>query len=128
MLTTDPAEILESRRLLPAGYWKGSGLAILLDVIAVLLSGGGSTTEISSREAEFSVSQVFIAIDQSKLGNQNSIAPAIKTVVENLHGSILAPNVREVLYPGERVVKTRSENLEKGIPVDRSVWEEVKSL
>ena len=33
-LTTDPAAIEKSGRALPIGYWKGSGLSILLDLIA----------------------------------------------------------------------------------------------
>jgi len=127
-LTTDPSAILESTHLLPAGYWKGSGLAILLDLIAVILSGGESTSEISARPVEFAVCQVFIACDQSMLGEQSSITSAIKNVIEDLHRSTVAPGMKEVLYPGERIVRTRKENLEKGIPVDRSIWEEVKSL
>ena len=33
-LTRDPAAIEATRRPLPIGFWKGSGLAILLDVVA----------------------------------------------------------------------------------------------
>ena len=45
-LTRDPSESLESKRLLPAGYWKGAGMALLLDIIAAVLSGGKSTFNI----------------------------------------------------------------------------------
>ena len=31
-LTSDPGAIEESRRILPTGYWKGSGLALALDL------------------------------------------------------------------------------------------------
>ena len=127
-LTTNPSQILKSGRLLPIGYWKGSGLAILLDVIATVLSGGESTTAISTRHTETAISQVFILIDISKLGNESSIASAVKAIIENLHDSSVADDMKEVLYPGERLVRTRSENLNNGIPVDRSIWEEVKSL
>src|SRR5206468_2022383 len=37
-LTRDPAAIEQSRRPLPIGFWKGSGLAIVLDAIAALLA------------------------------------------------------------------------------------------
>ena len=33
-LTTDPAEIEKTWRVLPMGYWKGSGISIALDLIA----------------------------------------------------------------------------------------------
>jgi len=39
-LTRDPAAIELSARPLPIGYWKGSGLALMLDLMAGLLSGG----------------------------------------------------------------------------------------
>ena len=44
--TQDPAVILESGRALPIGYWKGSGLALLLDMTATLISGGQATYQI----------------------------------------------------------------------------------
>ena len=39
-LTRDPGTIERNRRILPMGYWKGSGLSIVLDMMGVLLSGG----------------------------------------------------------------------------------------
>jgi 3-dehydro-L-gulonate 2-dehydrogenase len=45
-LTRDPAAIEASQRPLPIGYWKGSGLAIVLDMIAAMLSGGRATHQI----------------------------------------------------------------------------------
>src|SRR5260370_9366943 len=39
-LTRDPGAIEASARPLPIGYWKGSGLALMLDLMAVLLSRG----------------------------------------------------------------------------------------
>ena len=41
-LTTDPGEIEKTWRVLPMGYWKGSGLSIALDLIATVLSDGNS--------------------------------------------------------------------------------------
>ena len=36
-ITTDPAEIEKTWRVLPMGYWKGSGISIALDLIATVL-------------------------------------------------------------------------------------------
>lgn len=41
-LTTDPAAIEKTRRMIPIGYWKGSGLSILLDMIATVLTNANS--------------------------------------------------------------------------------------
>src|SRR4029077_4230593 len=45
-LTRDPAAIEASKRPLPIGSWKGSGLSMLLDMMAELLSGCHRTHEI----------------------------------------------------------------------------------
>jgi 3-dehydro-L-gulonate 2-dehydrogenase len=42
--TRDAAAIEATGRLLPIGFWKGSGLALLLDMVAALLSGGTRLT------------------------------------------------------------------------------------
>lgn len=128
VLTTDPSAILESKRLLPMGYWKGSGLAILLDILAAVLSGGQSTNQISVTKEEYGVSQVFVLIDLSQLDNQVSIRSAVQSVINDLHGSTTLPGGSDVLYPGERVLKTRNENLMNGIPVDKSIWDDVRNL
>ncbi|HXN30203.1 MAG TPA: 3-dehydro-L-gulonate 2-dehydrogenase, partial [Polyangiaceae bacterium] len=39
-LTDDPGAILEAGRPLPIGFWKGSGLSLLLDLTVALISGG----------------------------------------------------------------------------------------
>ena len=39
-LTDEPGPIEASMRILPTGYWKGSGFAIMLDVLAAVLGGG----------------------------------------------------------------------------------------
>jgi 3-dehydro-L-gulonate 2-dehydrogenase len=127
-LTIDPAAILESGRMLPAGYWKGSGLAVMLDLIAIVLGGGESTLEISKRGVESRVSQVFVLVDPSRLGSSGAVADAISDVIEDLHRSVPAPGVGQVLAPGDRLKKKRNENLEQGIPVDKSIWDEVRSL
>ena len=45
-LTTDPSEIEKTWRVLPMGYWKGSGLSIVLDLIATVLTDGNSVSKI----------------------------------------------------------------------------------
>jgi 3-dehydro-L-gulonate 2-dehydrogenase len=126
-LSTDPVAITESGLLLPIGYWKGSGLSLLLDILAAILSGGLATNEISKLPAEINVSQVFIAIDLSKLHNTSAIRQALENIIEDYKGAVPIEG-KSVRYPGEGVVKTRKENLEKGIPVNVQVWNEILSL
>ena len=127
-LTKAPEELLESRRMLPAGFWKGAGLSLLLDILATILSGGLSTSEISKNEAEYGVSQVYIAIDLSKLSNASSIPQIISNIIEDYHYSTPAEGAGEIMFPGERSFHTRKKNLENGIPVNQKVWEEIVAL
>ncbi len=127
-LTNRPDEILETMRGLPIGYWKGAGLSLLLDILATILSAGLSTSELSKREKEHGVSQVFIAIDLKKLKNYPSIESTISAIIDDFKASALISAETPVKYPGERVVYLREENLRRGIPVDQKVWEDIISM
>jgi 3-dehydro-L-gulonate 2-dehydrogenase len=129
-LTDEPGVIEETRRILPMGYWKGSGFAILLDVISALLSGGLTTAGIdkSDKGSCGSCCQVFIAIDPLKINTQEFIDKALSDTVEQLKSSEPAVENGEIFYPGEQSLKTRNENMELGIPVDDTVWSKVKEL
>lgn len=127
-LTKDPSAILTSNNTLPIGYWKGAGLSLLLDLLATILSGGLSTHEISKREVEYSLSQAFIAINISKLNNHSAVAKTIEAILSDYHQSIPVEESKKIVYPGERVLQTRKNNLANGIPVLKKIWEEIKLL
>jgi len=127
-MTNDPAEILESWRPVPIGFWKGSGLSLLLDILAAVLSGGQSTHQIKSCSSEYAVSQVFIAINARSLNNFPSINDSINSIINDLKQSVPADASSHVRYPGENIAKIRDENLRNGIPVNKDFWEKLKKL
>jgi len=129
-LTLMPGPIEETRRLLPMGYWKGSGFAVLLDLIAALLSGGLTTSGIdkSGKGSCGRCCQVFIVLDPLKWNTKEFIDQAIQNTIEQLKSSTPVQEGYEVFYPGEQTMKTRKENNELGIPVDDAVWARVKEL
>jgi 3-dehydro-L-gulonate 2-dehydrogenase len=127
-LTNDPGAILAIRRPLPVGYWKGAGLSLLLDILAAILSGGLSTQQISKQEDEYGLSQVFVAIDIKRLPDHSSIPKLINDVISDYKQSIPQDAFSAITYPGERVLKTRKQNLETGVPVMQQVWDEVLKL
>jgi len=113
-LTRDPAAIEGSLRPLPIGFWKGSGLSVLLDATAALLSGGRATHELGLDPLqEVGISQVFLAFDPAVFG---PLGDTVDRIVASLG----------VRYPGEQVVRIRAENLAKGLPVDEALWEELR--
>ena len=124
-LTRDAAAIEASRRPLPIGFWKGSGLAILLDAVAAMLSGGKATHEISQDPLhETDLSQVFVALHPASLGGEQ--AAAMDRIVEDLHAP--APDGMVPRYPGERTLETRRRNMLEGVPVEIDVWRQVLAL
>jgi 3-dehydro-L-gulonate 2-dehydrogenase len=123
-LTRDPAAIEASRRLLPAGFWKGSGLALLLDMAAAILSGGRATHEVpTGPEEETGLSQIFIAFDPSAFSPSEVADGVANRIIEELHRPSNAGE--RVRHPGERTLETRTRNLQEGIPVEPAIWEAV---
>lgn len=127
-LTADPSAVLSSWRILPTGYWKGSSLSLMLDILAAVLSGGISVHEVKSCTSETGVSQVFIAINPRNLKNYHSIDNTITKIITDLHNSVPADDDIKVRYPGENIPLIRDENLRAGIPVKREIWEHILNL
>lgn len=126
-LSRDPAAIENSQRPLPIGFWKGSGLALMLDLIAASLSGGLATHQIvADPDRETRLSQTFIAIDPSRLAPQPDLSSVADQIIEHFQSSKLSRE--RVRYPGERVLAERKENLAQGVPVDPDIWRKVQSL
>lgn len=124
-LSTDATAILKSERLLPVGFWKGSGLSLVLDLLATILSGGNSTAKITKSGAESGVSQVFICIkpngDEQTAALSEEIIAYTKTSTPEHEGGLIS-------YPGENTIKTRAKSLSEGVLVDERIWEVVKGL
>ncbi len=125
-LTRDAAEIEASRRPLPIGFWKGSGLALMLDIVATVLADGRATHEISRDPLhETDLSQVFIAIDPGAPGGGQGIA-AVERIIDDLRAP--SKDGGTPRFPGERTLETRARNMVEGIPVDPGTWEAVRRL
>jgi 3-dehydro-L-gulonate 2-dehydrogenase len=127
-LTRDPAAIERTQRLLPIGFWKGSGLAILLDIVGATLSGGKATHDFSTvPEQESGQSQVFIAIDVAALGPAGESEAIVDGIVDALHAGAAAVG-EAARYPGEHTLEVRRTSLAEGVPVNDDVWREVRAL
>jgi 3-dehydro-L-gulonate 2-dehydrogenase len=128
-LTTDPAAIEASGRALSIGYWKGSGLSLVLDMLAAMLSGGQATHQIpreSTRES--GVSQIFLAIDPSSFAARPDLDRIAAGILQSLRDAVPVDPKRPVRYPGEQTVQLREENLTLGVPVEAAVWAKLQAL
>ena len=124
-LSNDAAIILESQRLLPVGFWKGSGLSLVLDLLATVLSNGSSTAKITSTGKESGSSQVFICI---KPNSNKQTDELIEEIVTYTKTSRLVDERKPILYPGENTLRTRQKSMEDGVLVDEEIWKKILAL
>ena len=127
-LTTDPAEIEKTWRVLPMGYWKGSGISIALDLIATVLTNGNSVNKIGTFGDEVGLSQVMIAIDPSKANNTDLTDGIVNDIIADIKSSQPIQEGKDVLYPGEMESQNILDNMKNGIPVIEEVWESVLNM
>jgi 3-dehydro-L-gulonate 2-dehydrogenase len=127
-LTTDPGQIEQTWRVLPMGYWKGSGLSILMDLMATILSGGNSVADVGSFSDEVGVTQIMIAIDPAKFNTAEETDAIAQRILEDVKASEPVAEGGEVFYPGERSYKSMRDNMENGIPVVEEIWNSVLNM
>jgi 3-dehydro-L-gulonate 2-dehydrogenase len=127
-ITNDPDEILLSELALPMGYWKGSGLAVMLDLLVAVLSGGLSTYGIGELEGETCLSQLFLAFNMDRLTGKQPAGQIVRSVLESVAQCPPLEPGGEVHYPGHRTWLKRLENEKLGIPVAPGTWARILQL
>jgi 3-dehydro-L-gulonate 2-dehydrogenase len=127
-LTRDAAAIESSQRALPVGYWKGSGLSLVLDMLAAMLSGGLATHQIPRDPfRESGVSQIFLAIDPTSIADSQEITHIAEGILDSLKRATPARPDQPIRYPGEQTLQLREENLRLGVPVDLEIWQQLNT-
>lgn len=127
-VSRDPEAILRTRQLLPTGYWKGSGLAIALDLIAASLSGGLTTKEVGLLPIETEVSQVFIAISMDAFPDKDEIERKIDETLRAINQATPLHSGTHVHYPGEGMKREREKSEAEGVFVRDEIWDEIMDL
>jgi 3-dehydro-L-gulonate 2-dehydrogenase len=117
--TTDAAAILDGGHTWPMGFWKGSGMAILLDALAAILSDGHDTASIRPTLSDPGVSQVFIAFQPKHLGGRT----AAERTGEILRS--LAAKSPQSRYPGASSLAHRRRSEIEGVYVREDIWQEL---
>jgi len=127
-LSNDPEKILLKERGLPIGYWKGSALSMVLDMLATLLSGGNSTAEISSKEIETAISQVYICIYPEVFKDNGLQEKLIDEIIDFTQDVETINPGEKIYYPGEQSKQKRAKNLKESILVNESIWKNIVKL
>ncbi len=129
-LTSDPGAIEESKRILPTGYWKGTGMAIALDLAAAAMANGKTGVQLD-RENQGSCTgccQIFIAYDPYLFGDEEEIQEKLNDRVAAADATAPDREGGQVTCPGERTAATREKNLAEGVVVDELIWQQIQEL
>ena len=98
-------------------------MALVLDTMASVISGGQATHEIGKQGSEYAVSQVYIAINATGMMGQAALDETVAAIVDDFRTAVPLDENERVRYPGEGMLRTRQESLEKGVLVDEVQWQ-----
>lgn len=122
--TDDPEAVLDGGVMLPAGGYKGSAMAVLMDVFAGVLTGsgfGGKVVGPYDMSGPGNVGHLVVVLKHGVFCEPAEWRERMREVYENVVGSPKAEGVERVWFPGEKeMVECRRREVE-GIP-----WEQVE--
>lgn len=128
--TNDPLQILNGGTSMPIGGYKGAGLAVLVEILTGVLGQGAFLQHIMPPEQRTSKqhaeSQCCIAIDIGHFMAPDVFKQAMTRLVHGLKDNPLAADYQEIRLPGERAASSLRSCMEKGIPIQVEVQEDLR--
>jgi LDH2 family malate/lactate/ureidoglycolate dehydrogenase len=112
--------------LQPVGEYRGTGLALVMGVLASVLTGASFGTELGNMKdgpRAGGDGQFFIAIGVEAFAEVGAFKARMDGIVRQLRESRPAAGVDRVYVPGERAADAESRHLAEGIPVDDTTLE-----
>lgn len=129
-LTSDPGAIEDSKRILPTGYWKGSSMAIVLDMAAALLANGkcGTDMDNANQGSCTGCCQIFIAINPYLFSDKADGQAMLNKRVAAADSAHPEKEGRPVKCPGESTIERRKASMKDGVNIDEAIWEQVQAI
>ena len=104
------------------GEHKGSGLALMCEILAGVLTGGGTAGPVEGkRTIRITNNMLSFYLDPDQLGASNFVTRA-QEYARYLKASRPAVQGEDVLVPGEPEARTRAQRLARGIPLQPETW------
>jgi len=125
--TTDTEKAYKGM-LMPLGGYKGSGLAMMVEILCAVLSGGAMANELGGirwRGTRVRVSQTFIAVDIARFMPVEEFTARMEKLVGIIKSTPSAPGYDEVLVAGDPEWRIEAERLAMGIPIADGNWAEL---
>lgn len=128
--TTDAA-VAVAGLLLPAGGHKGYGLALIVDVLAGVLSGGAFGDNVQGLYADMSVpnncAHFFLALDVAAFCSLEDFQARLAQLTEQVTNGPRADGVERLFLPGQVETERAAEAEANGVLLDPSVAEGIES-
>jgi LDH2 family malate/lactate/ureidoglycolate dehydrogenase len=129
--TTDPKAALDGF-LLPFGGYKGYGLALIVDLLAGVLSGAAYLEHVNSwlddPEKPGNLGHFFLVIDTRVLGSTEWLAQRMADFGAIIHGTPRADPAVPVRLPGEIELERLDRHRREGVPVDPALVARLEAL
>jgi LDH2 family malate/lactate/ureidoglycolate dehydrogenase len=128
--TTDPKVALEGLPM-PLGGYKGTGLALMVEVLCAVLSGGAMMTGVGGlrvKNRPMRVSHFFLAIDAARFLPMDEFQARMQQMRDTVKGSRPAAGFSEVLIAGDPEWRSEEQRRRDGIPVSRGIWQQLTQL
>ena len=126
--TTDPAQALAGA-LLPFGGFKGSGISILIDLLAGLLPGGRSGPDIvplyQRLDQPQGIGQLFVALHVDAFDTLDAYTRRVDETVRRIRALPLAAGSARVILPGELEHLRAQDYGANGIPLPSDAVAEI---
>jgi uncharacterized oxidoreductase len=126
--TTDPNDLFGEPRgaLLPAGEHKGYALALINELLAGVLSGGGTCRPETNRPNDSMLNNTLsIIIDPRRLVDSAFFESEIDATIAQVKASPPMNPDEPVLVPGDPERAMLAERKAEGIPIDDETWQEI---
>jgi LDH2 family malate/lactate/ureidoglycolate dehydrogenase len=128
--TTDTREA-QAGQPTPFGTYKGSGLAMLVEMLTAGLSGGPMATEITpfgKGAAPLQISHSYLVIDPARFLGGGEYARRMERLTQMIKSSEPAAGYDEVLVAGEPECRQARERKREGIPIPFALWRQLGEL
>jgi len=117
--------------LTPLGGYKGSGLAMMAEILCGVLSGGAMSVNVGGiriRGKPMSVSQTFLAIDVSRFMPVKEFTARLERLVNTVKSSAPAKGYSEVLVAGDPEWRAEAGRRIHGIPLGDGTWQALSQV
>ncbi len=123
--STDASILDDGAVLLPMGAHKGSGLAMMMELIPTLLAGH---RPISSPEFHFGNPTLLMALAPAAFDEGTDFARHVEALKSRVKAVKPAAGFAEVLLPGEPEARSYAQRAQHGIPLPDAVWADLRGL